>query len=70
VVGQDEQYIEDYYNDDIWAKANESMKNSAGLPVGIQVISYPGNEEDILCLMSQLDERIRFWEKHKSKAFY
>lgn len=44
------------------------MKGSKGLPVGIQVVSYPGNEEEVLWVMKQLEEKIRFREENKSKA--
>ena len=44
------------------------MKGSKGLPVGIQVVSYPGNEEEVLLLMKQLEDKIRFRESNKSKA--
>ena len=44
------------------------MKGSAGLPVGIQVVSYPGKEEEVLYLMQQLEEKIDFRRKYKSKA--
>ena len=44
------------------------MKGAKGLPVGIQVVSYPGNEEEVLWLMKQLEGRIRFREENKSKA--
>ena len=68
VVREDEQYIDDVYKDKIWRDANENMKGSKGLPVGIQVVSYPGNEEEVLWLMKQLEGRIRFREENKSKA--
>ena len=36
--------MDDFHKDKIWKDANENMKGSLGLPVGIQVVSYPGKE--------------------------
>lgn len=68
-VQPDEQHFEDFHHDIIYRTCNESMKESAGLPVGIQVVSYPGQEEEILHLMQQLEPKINFRQKHKSRAF-
>ena len=32
------------------------------------MVSYPGNEEEVLWVMKQLEEKIRFREENKSKA--
>jgi Asp-tRNA(Asn)/Glu-tRNA(Gln) amidotransferase A subunit family amidase len=31
------------------------MKEALGLPVGVQVISYPGKEEEVLWVMKQIE---------------
>jgi Asp-tRNA(Asn)/Glu-tRNA(Gln) amidotransferase A subunit family amidase len=45
------------------------MKGSEGLPVGIHVVSYPGHEEEVLDLMKQIEDEVKFGSKHKSKTF-
>ena len=45
VVQPDEQYFEDFFMDRTFRAANDCMKDAVGLPVGVQVISYPGQEE-------------------------
>ena len=60
--------MDDFFKDKIWKDANRAMEGSAGLPVGIQVVSYPGNEEEVLYLMEQLESKIGFRQKHQSKA--
>ena len=44
VVRRDEEFYVDYFHDKCEKTANNSMKGGAGLPVGIQVVSYPGCE--------------------------
>ena len=44
-----------------------TIKDSVGLPVGIQVISLPKNEEKILYLMEQIEKEIKFNEKFAIK---
>lgn len=48
--------------------ANRSMKEAGGLPVGVQIVSYPGQEEEILYVMKQLEEKAKFREKHLCKT--
>lgn len=42
----------------------ENAKNSAGLPVGIQVLGLPFAEEQVLGFMSYLENKINFYQKH------
>ena len=41
----------------------ENAKNSAGLPVGIQVLGLPFAEEQVLGFMSYLENKINFYQK-------
>ena len=54
--------------DRIYRAANDCMIDAVGLPVGVQVISYPGNEEEVLYVMQQLEHGINFWKKYQSRA--
>ena len=69
-VREDEQYFEDFFDDKFTKAANQAMQGAAGMPVGIQVVSYPGKEEEVLYVMKLIDDEIKFNEKNKSKAFY
>ena len=40
------------------------MVDSAGLPVGVQVIGMPFSEEKVLGVAKQLEGHFRFNEKH------
>jgi Asp-tRNA(Asn)/Glu-tRNA(Gln) amidotransferase A subunit family amidase len=42
----------------------ESMKDSAGLPVGIEICSLPFKEELILKIMKVIEKGARFHEKY------
>lgn len=54
--------------DRIYRAANDCMIDAVGLPVGVEVISYPGNEEEVLYVMQQLEHGINFWKKYQSRA--
>lgn len=43
----------------------ESAKGSAGLPVGIQIVGLPFQEERILGLMKLLSEWVKFEQNHQ-----
>ena len=40
------------------------MKDSEGMPVGIQIAAIPKKDENILYIMKILEEKLRFREKH------
>jgi|JI10StandDraft_1071094.scaffolds.fasta_scaffold5613197_1 Asp-tRNA(Asn)/Glu-tRNA(Gln) amidotransferase A subunit family amidase len=46
------------------------MKGTEGLPVGIQVVSYPGKEEEVLQIMKQIEDKVAFRQNNKSSAFH
>lgn len=37
-----------------------TIKDSEGLPIGVQVISLPKNEEKILYIMSEIESQAKF----------
>lgn len=39
-------------------------EGSAGLPVGVQIVGLPYNEEKVLGLMSFLEEKVSFYKKY------
>ncbi len=39
-------------------------EGSAGLPVGVQIVGLPYNEEKVLGLMSFLEEKVGFYKKY------
>jgi len=39
-------------------------QGSQGLPVGIQVVGLPYEEEKVLGFMSYLEKKVKFTEKH------
>jgi Asp-tRNA(Asn)/Glu-tRNA(Gln) amidotransferase A subunit family amidase len=64
IVREDEQYYNSKYNDDISDAIKSSVKDSAGLPNGIQVIGLPYDEEKVLGLMKQIENHFNFLSKH------
>lgn len=54
-VRPDEQRYESRYNDDMTKQAKKCMEGSAGLPVGVQVTTFPFKDEACLALMSRIE---------------
>ncbi len=59
-VQDDEQFYQSRLNGDFENSMRKSMEGSAGLPVGIQVISFSWREEMILKLMKVLETGLKF----------
>jgi Asp-tRNA(Asn)/Glu-tRNA(Gln) amidotransferase A subunit family amidase len=60
-VQADECYYSEKGNGDLMSQlANEQMKDSQGLPVGISVIGLPYDDESVLNLMSVLEKKFPF----------
>lgn len=45
-------------------KLKETAKGSAGLPVGIQIIGLPFEDEKVLGFMKNLEKEVKFYEKY------
>ena len=67
VIGENETVYDEKIrsnNDMITKKARENLKESQGMPVGIQVITPFMEEEKCVYLMKQIEEKIGFHKKH------
>lgn len=62
-VQQGETEFEDEYNDFYTNGIRSAMKDSLGMPVGIQIAALPQKDENILYVMKTLEEQIKFREK-------
>ncbi len=61
VVRDDEQYYEDIghlNNDRAVAMAKDVCRESAGLPIGIQLVGWPNNDERVLGVMKELENAV------------
>ena len=61
VVRDDEQYYEDIghqNNDRAVAMAKETCRGSAGLPIGVQLVGWPNDDERVLRVMKELEHAI------------
>jgi hypothetical protein len=54
VVRADELEYTDNINDSMTKLTKKNLKGSLGLPVGLQVVSCPNNDEQILYVMQQI----------------
>ena len=60
-VREDEQHYEDggiHRRERIIAMAQEACRGSAGLPIGVQLIGWPNDDERVLRVMKELEEAI------------
>ncbi|CAF1381919.1 unnamed protein product [Adineta steineri] len=70
LVRDDEQYYEDigHLNNDIaLSMAKETCRQSAGLPVGVQLVGWPNDDERVLCVMKELESSIEKIQSRMSK---
>lgn len=61
VVREDEQYYEDVnhlYNDRATSLAKDVCRQSAGLPIGVQLCGWPNDDERVLNIMKELENAI------------
>ncbi len=61
LVRDDEQYYEDIghlNNDRAVGMAKEACRQSAGLPIGIQLVGLPNDDERVLGVMKELESAI------------
>ena len=63
VAREEEEVYESNHNDDISTKLKETVKGSAGMPVGIQVVGLPFEDEKVLGFMKSLEKEVKFYEK-------
>ena len=61
VVREDEQYYEDpggLNNDIATTMAKDVCRESAGLPIGVQLVGWPNDDERVLGVMKELESAI------------
>ena len=61
---EDENYYESVHNDVITDTLKEVMTGAENLPMGVQVVSLPFQEEKILGLISSIEKDVGFYQKH------
>ncbi|VDN59319.1 unnamed protein product [Dracunculus medinensis] len=55
----DELCLKDYPENDLWEKlVKKATKDSVGLPVGVQVASFPFHEETVLRLLAEIEKSV------------
>lgn len=64
-VRENECNYSDDYNDLITVAAKKALSNSTGLPLGVQVISLPHQDEIVLKLMKQVESKVNFYSNTK-----
>ena len=63
IVKEDEQKFEEKLFNDIFTKEiNDTMKGSEGMPMGLEIIGKPFNDEKVLAIMKILEEKFKFKE--------
>mmetsp|Transcript_24722 Transcript_24722/g.21889 ORF Transcript_24722/g.21889 Transcript_24722/m.21889 type:complete len:123 (+) Transcript_24722:1529-1897(+) len=55
----------DPHRDEISKAEKQNMKGSVGMPVGVQVVTAPHQDEECLNVMIQIEKEIKFFEKNK-----
>lgn len=60
VCQADELDFSDEFSDFYTKNIERTMKSAAGLPVGVQVVGRPFQEEKILQVMLQVEEEVKF----------
>ncbi|CAF0924195.1 unnamed protein product [Didymodactylos carnosus] len=60
VVKDDEQRYSDDFNDSYTKKAASVCQNSKGCPIGVQVAGFPWQDEKVLRIMKELEDKIQF----------
>jgi Asp-tRNA(Asn)/Glu-tRNA(Gln) amidotransferase A subunit family amidase len=60
VTREDEQYYESHWDDDFTKAIKKTVNTSAGLPINVQVIGMPFNEEKVLGLSRKIEKNFQF----------
>lgn len=60
MVNIDETSYKDNIGDAFESYANQAMKESAGMPTGVQIIGWPNQDEQVLRVMRELQEKVKF----------
>ncbi|OMJ65302.1 hypothetical protein SteCoe_38535 [Stentor coeruleus] len=60
VVKKDEAFFEDKFNDPVTWACDRFMKDGCGLPIALQVVSFPYKDEVALSVMKSIEEIFKF----------
>lgn len=63
-VQPDEEIYHRTFNDSIDEKLSDNVKGSAGLPVGIQVVGLPNEDEKVLGVMNLIEKLFPFYRQN------
>ena len=61
-------YYESDYEDPVTALIKENVKSGEGMPVSVQVVGMPFQEEQVLGLSKKIERHFNFYEKHPLPA--
>jgi Asp-tRNA(Asn)/Glu-tRNA(Gln) amidotransferase A subunit family amidase len=64
IVRQDEQHYESAWDDDITKVIRKNVADSAGLPVGVQIVGMPFEEEKLLGVAKRIESYFKFYQTH------
>ena len=53
-------YQDDRFHDAFESSCSEAMLGSSGMPVGVQVVGWPGQDEMVMRLMRELQDKAKF----------
>jgi len=59
-VNMDETTYQDGHGDSFEHAAKHSMEGATGMPVGVQIVGWPGSDEVVLRVMRELQEKAKF----------
>lgn len=64
VTRETEQFYDSQWDDDITAAIKKTVVDSAGLPVNVQIVALPHQEEKLLGLAKQVETHFQFYQHH------
>ncbi|EGR34573.1 hypothetical protein IMG5_006590 [Ichthyophthirius multifiliis] len=64
VLENEQHYKNSLIKDILSKKIDQFMKGSMGMPVGIQVVALPNQDEVALNIMKQIDEKVQFYKNY------
>jgi hypothetical protein len=64
VTRADELHYESDWQDPVTELIKSNLKDAEGMPVSIQVVGLPFQEERVLGLAKRIEKNFRFYEKH------
>lgn len=68
VTKESELHYESDWEDPCTQLVRENIKDALGMPVSIQVVGLPFQEEKVLGISKKIEKHFRFYEKHPLPA--